>query len=259
MTPLVTTVLMGFIKDRRGQSWQLTLVWGSCSALLWPMVLCHHRGLAEHTLLEFAGVTALLWGKMWETSRVEKFQSLGRCWEIHRHRKQWASTHTLGPCHCVCSDVFNMAFDFPEALELTPSANLTWQAVTGPDGEPAYSKQNRVSRERASLWTFTEENVLEGPGKEAKRWIQPLLELLPRCVTLGNSLKTSLGLAHSLSSSEIGLGLRWSKLSTPALGSRHPKSVHNYKHPFNCGVGRGKELLADVSLLPTCLTYTMRS
>lgn len=25
-----------------------------------------------------------------------------------------------------------MAFDFPEALELTPSANLTWQAVTGP-------------------------------------------------------------------------------------------------------------------------------
>lgn len=101
-----------------------------------------------------------------------------------------------------------MAFGFPEALELTPSANLTWQAVTGPNGEPAYSKQNRVSRERASLWTFTEENVLEDPGKEAKRWIQPLLELLPRCVTLGNSLKTSLGLAHSLSSSEIGLGLR---------------------------------------------------
>lgn len=65
-----------------------------------------------------------------------------------------------------------------------------------------------VSHEQASLWTFTEENVLEGPGKEAKRWIQPLLELLPRCVTLGNSLKTSLGLAHSLSSSEIGLGLR---------------------------------------------------
>lgn len=60
MTAVVATVLTGFIKGRRGQSWQLTLVWGSCSALLWPMILRHHRGLAVHTLLEFAEVTALL-------------------------------------------------------------------------------------------------------------------------------------------------------------------------------------------------------
>lgn len=67
-----------------------------------------------------------------------------------------------------------MAFDFPEAPELVPSANFTWQAVTVPDGDPAYSKQNRVSRKHHPRLS-QKENVLEGPGKEAKRRTQPLL------------------------------------------------------------------------------------
>lgn len=42
MTPLLATVLMGFIQHKRGQLWQLTLVWGSCLALQWPLILHHH-------------------------------------------------------------------------------------------------------------------------------------------------------------------------------------------------------------------------
>lgn len=60
-----------------------------------------------------------------------------------------------------------MAFNFPEALELTPSANLTWQAVTGPDGEPAYSKQNSQPRASVTL-DFHRRECTRRPRKGSK-------------------------------------------------------------------------------------------
>lgn len=87
----------------------------------------------------------------------------------------------------------NMAFDVPEKLESAPT--LAASSPSLPSVADGQQLTVNKSQPRALLSPLTKENVPEGSQKGTKSWIQPLPQRLCRRVTLGSSLKASLGLS----------------------------------------------------------------
>lgn len=73
----------------------------------------------------------------------------------------------------------------------TPNQQRLTTYDTVPDDDPIYSSQNRTSHTKV---TPLGKNMPRGPGRGAENWVPSSLWPLTQRVTLGNSLRASLGL-----------------------------------------------------------------
>lgn len=89
---------------------------------------------------------------------------------------------------------FKQGIHFQRNLHKNPQLATSLHLCTVPDHDPIYSQQNRTNHSKL-LSPPVGEKTPQGSRKGAENWIQALLWPLTQRVTLGNSLKASLGLS----------------------------------------------------------------